>query len=184
MYLDLSSCASSSEYDAPSTLPVNDSSPPEFIYGLQPIVIAEGVAVLFDLIIRKYGGETTLNEARVMKQITICYLHGSSPCTIPYLVSKIPVKRSMIFRVVSRLVQRGYIREKINPRDRRKRLIYPTRSFATDVRRHFKLPQAAFPEESRGRFILSRKYVTSNSNIGVKISCRAQKLCPHRKAAH
>ncbi len=115
---------------------------------MQPLPMAEWVAVLFDLIIHKYGGTTSLNEFRVMNQIMICYLQGSSPCTLPYLASKTPVKRSTISRVVSRLVQRGYIREEIDPWDRRKRLIYVTESFATDVRRHFKLLRLALPEES------------------------------------
>ena len=115
---------------------------------MKPLPMAEWVAVLFDQIIHKYGGTTSLNEFRVMNQITICYLRGSSPCTLPYLVSKTPVKRSTISRVVTRLVQRGYIREEIDPQDRRKRQIYLTESFAADVRRHFKLLRVALPEES------------------------------------
>ncbi len=115
---------------------------------MQPLPMAEWVAVLFDLMIHKYGGETTLNEFRVMNQITMCYLRGSSPCTFACLVSKTPLKRSTISRVVCRLVQRGYIREKIDPRDRRRRLIYVTKSFAAEVRGHFKLLRVALPEES------------------------------------
>ncbi len=106
------------------------------------------VAVLFDRMIHKYGGETTLNEIRVLHKITMCYLRGSSPCSFPCLVSKTPVKRSTISRVVSRLVQRGYIREKIDPRDRRRRLIYVTKNFAAEVRGHFKLVRVALPEVS------------------------------------
>jgi DNA-binding MarR family transcriptional regulator len=110
--------------------------------------MAEWIAVLFDFIIHKYGGETTLNEFRVMNQIIICYLQGSSPCTFRCLVSKIPVKRSTISRAVTRLVQRECVREEIDPRDRRRRLIYVTESFAADVRGHFKLLRVALPEES------------------------------------
>ncbi len=115
---------------------------------MQPLPMAEWIAVLFDHIILEYGGETTLNEFRVMNQIIICYLQGSSPATFSYLVSKTPLKRSTISRVVSRLVQRGYVREKIDPRDRRRRLIYVTDSFASNVRKHFKLLRVALPEES------------------------------------
>jgi DNA-binding MarR family transcriptional regulator len=142
--------------------------------GMQPLPMAEWVAVLFDLIIRKYGGETTLNEFRVMNQITMCHLRGSSPCTFPCLASNTPVKRSTISRVVSRLVQRGYIREETDPRDRRRRLIYLTKSFVTEVRGHFKLLRVAPPEESRGSSILGHKCVKSNSNIGVKNSSLSQ----------
>ena len=110
--------------------------------------MAEWIAVLFDHLIHKYGGETTLNEFQVMNQITICYLQGSSPCTFPCLVSKTPVKRSTISRAVSRLVQRGYIREEIDPRDRRRRLIYVTESFAANVRGHFNLLRVALPEKA------------------------------------
>ena len=84
---------------------------------MQPLPMAEWIAVLFDHIIDKYGGTTSLNEFRVMNQITICYLRGNSPCSFPCLDSKLPVKRSTISRVVTRLVQRGYIREEIDPQE-------------------------------------------------------------------
>lgn len=115
---------------------------------MQPLPMAEWVAVLFDLIIHKYGGETTLNEFRVMNQIMICYLQGDSPCSFPCLDSKLPVKRSTISRVVTRLAQRGYIREEIDPWDRRKRQIYLTESFVAEVKGHFNLLDVALPEES------------------------------------
>ena len=110
--------------------------------------MAEWLAVLFDHSIDKYGGETTLNEFRVMNQITLCYLRGDSPCSFPCLDSKLPVKRSTISRVVTRLAQRGYIREEIDPQDRRKRQIYLTESFVAEVKGHFKSLRLALPEES------------------------------------
>ncbi len=121
------------------------ASPPN---GMELVPMAKWIAVLFDDIIHRYGGETTLNEILVMNQITICYLQDSSPCTFSCLVSKTPLKRSTISRVVSRLVQRGYIREEIDARDRRRRVIYVTDSFASNVRKHFKMLRLALPEGS------------------------------------
>ena len=114
---------------------------------MKPLPTAEWIAQLFDYSIDKYGGETTLNELRVINQITICYLRGITPCWFGCLVSNTPVKRSTISYAVARLVQRGYICEEIDPRDNRRRLIYLTESFAADVRRHFK----SLPEWSSGR---------------------------------
>ncbi len=119
-----------------NTTQYGHDSPPS---GMQPLPMAEWVAVLFDLIIQKYGGETTLNEFRVMNQITICHLRGSSPCSFSCLVSRTPVMRSTISYIVSRLVKRGYIREEIDPWDHRRRLIYVTDNFASNVRNHFKM---------------------------------------------
>jgi hypothetical protein len=87
--------------------------------------MAEWIAVLFDHIIEKYGGETTLNEFRVMNQITLT-----------------------ISRVVTRLVERGYLREETDQWDRRRRQIYLTESFLAEVMGHFNKLEVALPEES------------------------------------
>ena len=138
---------SRSEYDAALISPVKDSSPPEFVYGMQPLAMAEWVAVLFDHIIDKYGGETSLNEFRVMNQVTLCYLRGISPCSFGCLVANTPVKRSTISYAVSRLVQRGYLRDEIDQSDRRRRQIYLTESFLAEVMGHFNMLEVALPEE-------------------------------------
>jgi DNA-binding MarR family transcriptional regulator len=110
--------------------------------------MAEWIAVLFDHIIDKYGGETTLNEFRVMNQITLCYLRGISPCSFGCLVANTPVKRSTISYAVSRLVKRGFLREETDRWDRRRREIYLTESFLTEVMGHFNMLEVALPEES------------------------------------
>jgi DNA-binding MarR family transcriptional regulator len=110
--------------------------------------MAEWIAVLFDHIIEKYGGETTLNEFRVMNQITLCYLRGISPCSFSCLAANTPVKRSTISRVVTRLVERGYLREETDQWDRRRRQIYLTESFLAEVMGHFNKLEVALPEES------------------------------------
>lgn len=77
-----------------------------------------GLAVLAE----KYGGDCTLNEARVMIQIIRCHLEGRT-CTVTSLhkVTGIPIPT--VSRAVGNLQSDGWLSEEQDPTDGRKRMI-------------------------------------------------------------
>ena len=70
----------------------------------------------------KYGGDSTLNELRVMNQIMCCHLEGRY-CTVTALhkVTSIPIPT--VSRAVANLQGDGWLSERRDPTDGRKRLI-------------------------------------------------------------
>ena len=70
----------------------------------------------------KYGGETTLNEARVINQVIHCHLKGQC-CSVTALhkVTGIPVPT--VSRAVANLLDDGWLSERRDPSDGRKRVI-------------------------------------------------------------
>lgn len=70
----------------------------------------------------KYGGDCTLNEARVMVQIIRCHLEGRT-CSVTALhkVTGIPVPT--VSRAVGNLQRDGWLSEEQDPTDGRKRMI-------------------------------------------------------------
>ena len=70
----------------------------------------------------KYGGDCTLNEARVMVQIIRCHLEGRT-CTVTSLhkVTGIPIPT--VSRAVGNLQSDGWLSEEQDPTDGRKRMI-------------------------------------------------------------
>ncbi len=70
----------------------------------------------------KYGGETTLNELRVINQIVLCRLKGRF-CSVTALhkVTGIPIPT--VSRSVANLQSDGWLSERRDPTDGRKRLI-------------------------------------------------------------
>jgi len=70
----------------------------------------------------KYGGDCTLNEARVMVQIIRCHLDGRS-CSVTGLhkVTGIPIPT--VSRAVANLQREGWLSERQDPTDGRKRII-------------------------------------------------------------
>ena len=77
---------------------------------------------LFRSVAETYGGDTTLNELRVMNQIVVCHLKGRT-CHVTALhkVSGIPIPT--VSRSVAHLQSEGWLSEKRDPDDGRKRLI-------------------------------------------------------------
>jgi len=109
--------------------------------------MANWIAFLFDHIIEKYGGETTLNEFRVMQEITRRSLYGQST-TLTEIYNVTGVKKATVSRVVSRLRERGYVFEEIDRHDRRVRQIHVTESFQVEVIKHFDKLRRELPGES------------------------------------
>ena len=70
----------------------------------------------------KYGGDCTLNEARVMVQIIHCHLGGRT-CSVTALhkVTGIPIPT--VSRAVANLQHEGWLSERQDPSDGRKRVI-------------------------------------------------------------
>ncbi len=70
----------------------------------------------------KYGGETTLNELRVMNQILRCYFVGRTCCvTALHKVTGIPMPT--VSRSVANLQSEGWLSERRDSDDGRKRII-------------------------------------------------------------
>lgn len=74
------------------------------------------------IIAEKYGGDCTLNEARIMIQIIRCHLDGRT-CSVTALhkVTGIPI--STVSRSVANLQRDGWLSERRDPTDGRKRII-------------------------------------------------------------
>ncbi len=70
----------------------------------------------------KYGGESTLNELRVMNQIIRCHLEGMT-CSVTALhkVTGIPIPT--VSRSVANLQREGWLSDRRDPTDGRKRII-------------------------------------------------------------
>ncbi len=70
----------------------------------------------------KYGGDCTLNEARVMVQIIRCHLDGRT-CSVTALhkVTGIPIPT--VSRAVANLQQEGWVSDQPDPNDGRKRIV-------------------------------------------------------------
>ena len=74
------------------------------------------------ILAEKYGGDCTLNEARVMIQIIRCHLEGRA-CSVTALhkVTGIPIPT--VSRAVGNLHSDGWLSEQRDPADGRRRLI-------------------------------------------------------------
>jgi len=72
---------------------------------------------------RKYGGEFTINELRIMNQIIRCNLKGGT-CTVTGLhkVTGIPIPT--VSRTVAKLQESRWLSERRDPDDGRKRVIF------------------------------------------------------------
>ena len=70
----------------------------------------------------RYGGETTLNELRVINQVIRCDLAGRSCCvTALHRITGIPIPT--VSRCVANLQRDGWLSERPDPDDGRKRII-------------------------------------------------------------
>ena len=84
--------------------------------------VVQFTRILFGVLSEKNGGNTTLNELRVMNQIILCHVKGRC-CSVTALhkVTGIPI--STVSRAVAHLRHSGYITDRRNPHDGRKRII-------------------------------------------------------------
>ena len=70
----------------------------------------------------RYGGETTLNELRVINQVIRCDLAGRTCCvTALHRITGIPIPT--VSRCVANLQRDGWLSERADPDDGRKRII-------------------------------------------------------------
>lgn len=74
------------------------------------------------IIADKYGGDCTLNEARVMVQIIRCHLEGRT-CSVTSLHKATGIPIPTVSRAVTNLQSEGWLSEQIDPDDGRKRMI-------------------------------------------------------------
>ncbi len=84
--------------------------------------VVEFARNLYLLLAEKFGGDTTLNELRVMNQIILCHVKGRC-CSVTALhkVTGIPIPT--VSRVVAHLQDSGYLADRQDPDDGRKRII-------------------------------------------------------------
>ena len=74
------------------------------------------------ILAEKYGGDCTLNEARVMIQIIRCQLEGRT-CSVTALHKATGIPIPTVSRAVANLQRDGWLSEQRDPADGRKRLI-------------------------------------------------------------
>ena len=74
------------------------------------------------ILAEKYGGDCTLNEARVMIQIIRCHLEGRT-CSVTALHKVTGIPMPTVSRAVASLQSNGWLSEQRDPDDGRKRLI-------------------------------------------------------------
>jgi DNA-binding MarR family transcriptional regulator len=70
----------------------------------------------------KYGGECTINEVRVMNQIICCHLQETY-CCVTSLHKETGIPMPTVSRCVIKLQAEGWLSEKRDPDDGRKRII-------------------------------------------------------------
>lgn len=74
------------------------------------------------ILAEKYGGDCTLNETRVMIQIIHCHLEGRT-CSVTSLHKVTGIPMPTVSRAVANLQHDGWLSERRDPTDGRKRLI-------------------------------------------------------------
>ncbi len=84
--------------------------------------ILEDSRNLFRLMAEKYGGDCTLNELRVMNQIVYCSFEGRT-CCVTDLHNETDIPIPTVSRSVAHLQSEGWLSEKRDPADGRKRMI-------------------------------------------------------------
>ena len=87
--------------------------------------IAKFIAKLLEALSKKYGGDATLNEARV---IAHCYLSHSlgKTTSITHISSSLGMPTSTAHRAVTNLIKNGWLRDERDPEDGRRRVIQLT----------------------------------------------------------
>ena len=92
------------------------------VQDVTPMVVVEFTRIFLAVLAEKNGGDATLNELRVMNQIILCHIKGRC-CSVTALhkVTGIPIPT--VSRVVAHLQYSGYLSDRRDPDDGRKRII-------------------------------------------------------------
>jgi len=91
-------------------------------HDVTPQAVVEFTRNGLKILSEKYGGDCTLNEARVMIQIIHCHLKGR-PCSVTGLHKATGIPVPTVSRSVANLQSDGWLSEQRDPTDGRKRLI-------------------------------------------------------------
>ncbi len=92
------------------------------VYEVTAEVIVEFARDLYTALAKKYGGDCTLNELRVMNQIIRCRLKGRS-CSVTALHKVTGISMPTVSRSIAHLRSEGWLSEQPDPDDGRKRII-------------------------------------------------------------
>ena len=87
-------------------------------------VVVEYTRKLFRMLAEKYGGASTLNELRVMNQVILCHIKGRS-CSVTALHKATEIPIATVSRAVSNLQREGWLSDRRDITDGRKRIISP-----------------------------------------------------------
>ena len=87
-------------------------------------VVVEFAKNLFSMLGERYGGASTLNELRVMNQVILCHIKGRS-CSVTALHKETGIPISTVSRTVCNLQREGWISDRRDITDGRKRIIAP-----------------------------------------------------------
>jgi DNA-binding MarR family transcriptional regulator len=85
-------------------------------------VVIEFSRILLGALAEKYGGDSTLNELRVMNQLIRCSIKGRH-CTVTGIHKATGIPIPTVSRSVTHLQREGWLSEQVDPDDGRKRLI-------------------------------------------------------------
>ncbi len=93
--------------------------------GITPLDSVEYGAELTRLFSEKYGGQTTVNQLRVIHSVLICLLRNGPnyPCTAKWIHEDTDIPLSTISRATAGLVDTGWMTEEQHPEDGRSRII-------------------------------------------------------------
>ncbi len=87
-------------------------------------VVVEFTKNLLRMLGEKYGSAATLNELRVMNQVILCHIKGRS-CSVTALHKETGIPKSTVSRTVCTLQSDGWISDRRDRTDGRKRIISP-----------------------------------------------------------
>ena len=88
-----------------------------------PRQVARVSKYLFKLMAEKYGGDSTLNELRVMNAVINFEMTADGQCGVTNLASETEIPISTVSRSVGNLLDKGFLSECIDPDDRRRHIV-------------------------------------------------------------
>ena len=92
------------------------------VHDVTPEAVVEFTRLLLRLMAENKGGETTLNELRIMNQIMVCDLKGHS-CSVTALHKVTGIPLPTVSRIVAHLQYMGWVCQRQDPDDGRRRII-------------------------------------------------------------
>ena len=84
--------------------------------------IAEFSRRLLERVAKKYGGDCTVNELRVMNA-AYCFSYNENQCTPTLLAQATGIPKSTVSRSLASLIEKGWLTDEQDPEDRRRRII-------------------------------------------------------------